>query len=209
MVLIGTRSRSVKRAAVLTLQTTQRKNRRVSRDPYEDHTLPSLALLYRQLRMVLCKITVYGRRKLPVFVRAGRVAAGSFQLNKDCRFHGHCCEGGSLFVLLAALSCLVFCTAVRCTRQEVIELLIGSYLIVGLRERRNQPGTVCGRTRVAEIIIQFINLFLFHRKPSLSCHQPKVDELRTLRRATAYHVTNRRLMTCARFSVLLLICCTL
>ena len=33
-VLIGTRSRSVKRAAVLTLQTTQRKNRRASRYPY-------------------------------------------------------------------------------------------------------------------------------------------------------------------------------
>ena len=48
MVLIGTRSRSVKRAAVLTLQTTQRKNRRASRDPYEDHTLPSHTLLDRQ-----------------------------------------------------------------------------------------------------------------------------------------------------------------
>ena len=48
MLLIGTRSRSVKRAAVLTLQTTQRKNRRASRDPYEDHTLPSHTLLYRQ-----------------------------------------------------------------------------------------------------------------------------------------------------------------
>ena len=136
------------------------------------------------------------------------MATGSFQ-NKDCRLHGHHCEGSSLFVLLAALSCLVFCAAVRCTRQEVIELLIGFYLIVGLRERRNQPGTVCGRTRVAEIIIQFINLFLFHRKPSLSCHQPKVDDLRTLQRAAAYYVTNRRLMTCARFSVLPLICCTL
>ena len=39
MLLIGTRSRSVKRAAVLMLQTTQQKNRRASRDPYEDHTL--------------------------------------------------------------------------------------------------------------------------------------------------------------------------
>ena len=42
LVLIGTRSRSVKRAAVLTLQTTQRKNRRASRDPYEDQTLPPI-----------------------------------------------------------------------------------------------------------------------------------------------------------------------
>ena len=48
MVLIGTRSRSVKRATVLTLQTTQRKNRRASRDPYEDHTPPRHVLLYRQ-----------------------------------------------------------------------------------------------------------------------------------------------------------------
>ena len=48
MVLIGTRSRSVKRAAVLMLQTTQQKNRRASRDPYEDHALPSHTLLYRQ-----------------------------------------------------------------------------------------------------------------------------------------------------------------
>ena len=47
-VLIGTRSRSVKRAAVLTLQTTQRKNRRASRYPYEDRTLPRYALRYRQ-----------------------------------------------------------------------------------------------------------------------------------------------------------------
>ena len=48
MVLGGTRSRSVKRATVLTLQTTQRKNRRASRDPYGDYTLPHYALLYRQ-----------------------------------------------------------------------------------------------------------------------------------------------------------------
>ena len=52
MVLIGTRSRSVKRAAVLTLQTTQRKNRRASRDPYEDPTLPCLTLLDRRPRTV-------------------------------------------------------------------------------------------------------------------------------------------------------------
>ena len=49
MALIGTRSRSVKRATVLTLQTTQRKNRRASRDPYEGHILPRHALIYRQL----------------------------------------------------------------------------------------------------------------------------------------------------------------
>ena len=48
IVPIGTRSRSVKRAAVLTLQTTQRKNRRASRDPYGDYTLPHYALLDRQ-----------------------------------------------------------------------------------------------------------------------------------------------------------------
>ena len=47
-VLIGTRSRSVMRAAVLTLQTTQRKNRRASRDPNEARTLPCHVLLYWQ-----------------------------------------------------------------------------------------------------------------------------------------------------------------
>ena len=55
-VLIGTRSRSVKRAAVLTLQTTQHKNRRASRDPYEDHTLPWHTLLYRHLCTVTIKV---------------------------------------------------------------------------------------------------------------------------------------------------------
>ena len=52
MFLIGTRSRSVKRAAVLTLQTTQRKNRRASRDPNEDHTPVSYThlVLYEHVR---------------------------------------------------------------------------------------------------------------------------------------------------------------
>ena len=48
MVLIGTRSRSVKRAAVLMLQTTQQKNRRASRDPNEDYTPVCHTLLYQQ-----------------------------------------------------------------------------------------------------------------------------------------------------------------
>ena len=55
VVLIGTRSRSVKRAAVLMLQTTQQKNRRASRDPYGDYTLPRYALLYRQPQTVTKK----------------------------------------------------------------------------------------------------------------------------------------------------------